>query len=179
MEDMSELSRITKLEYELTAAKTGQCRLEGELVILRQGNVEKKLRPLDQHSQENIQWHDKAVVRVRQEPNEQIQALTEDFNIRLREAQKESDESKQLYVEVCSSKEKPLATLECEQKAEKDHASLLDIETEKLRKAEAVLETEHQKVSVAVAVLDIAATADRLYGETLIDMQLINIVCFY
>ena len=90
-------------------------------------------------------------------------------SIQLREAEKECDEVKQLYVEVCSSKEKLLATLECEQKAKKDLATLLDIETEKLRKAEAVLETEHQKVSVAVAVLDIASTAYQLYGETLID----------
>jgi len=61
-------------------------------------------------------------------------------SIQLREAQKESDESKQLYVEVCSSKEKPLAALECEQRTEKDHSSLLDIETEKLKKTQADLE---------------------------------------
>ena len=92
-------------------------------------------------------------------------------SIQLGEAQKESDELKQLYVEVCSSKEKLLATLECEQKAKKDLATLLETETEKLRKAQADLETERQKVSVvvAVAVLDIATATDRLCGETLID----------
>jgi hypothetical protein len=47
------------------------------------------------------------------------------------------DEAKQLYLEVCSSKEKFLATLECEQKVKKDLATLLDIETEKLKKAQA------------------------------------------
>jgi len=99
--------------------------------------------------------------------------------IQLREAEKECDEVKQLYVEVCSSKEKLMATLECGQKAKKDLATLRDIETEKLRKAEADLETEHQKVSVAVAVLDIATTANPLPDETLIDMQLINIPRFY
>ena len=83
-------------------------------------------------------------------------------SIRLREAEKESDEVKRLYVEVCSSKEKLLATLECEQKAKKDLATLLDIETEKLRKARAHLETERQKVSVAVAVLNISTTTDPL-----------------
>jgi hypothetical protein len=40
-----------------------------------------------------------------------------------------------VYLEVCSSKEKLLARLECEQKAKKDLTTLLDIETEKLRKA--------------------------------------------
>jgi len=38
-------------------------------------------------------------------------------SIRLREGQKVSDELKQLYVEMCSSKEKLLATLKCEEKA--------------------------------------------------------------
>jgi len=82
-------------------------------------------------------------------------------------------------VEVCSSKEKILATLDCEQKAKKDLAILLDIETEKLRKAQADLETERQKVSVAVAVVNIAPTTDPLCGEALIDMQLINFTCLY
>ena len=100
-------------------------------------------------------------------------------SIELKEAQKECDELKQLYVEVCGSKEKLLATLECEQKAKKDLATLLDIETEKLRKARAELETERQKVSVAVAVLDIATAADQLCSETLIDMQLINFAHLY
>jgi hypothetical protein len=67
------------LQSELTAVKADRYRLEGELVILRQANVEEKLRAIDQHSQEYIQWHDKAVARVRQEANEQIQALTADF----------------------------------------------------------------------------------------------------
>jgi len=40
---------------------------------------------------------------------------------------------------VCSSKEKFLPTLECEQKVKKE---LLDIETEKLKKAQADLESE-------------------------------------
>ena len=62
---------------------------------------------------------------------------------------------KQLYIEVCSSKDKLLATLECEQKEKKDLAAHLDIETEKLRKAEAELETECQRVSVAVEILNI------------------------
>ena len=65
---------------------------------------------------------------------------------------------KQLYLEVCSSKGKLLVTLQCEQKAKKNHATPLDIETEKLRKAQADLETERRQVIVAVAVLDIATT---------------------
>jgi hypothetical protein len=72
-----------------------------------------------------------------------------------------------------------LSILECEQKVKKHLAALMDIETEKLKKAQAGLETERQKVSVAVAVLDIATTADRLCGETLIDPQLINTARFY
>ena len=67
------------LQSELTAVKADRYRLEGELVILRQTNVEEKLRAIDQHSQEYIQWHDKAVVRVRQEADERIQALTANF----------------------------------------------------------------------------------------------------
>jgi len=80
---------------------------------------------------------------------------------------------------VCSSKEKLLPTLECEQKAKKDLATLLDIETKKLRKAQANLETDRQKVSVAVAVLNIPTTTNPLPDETLIDIQLINIPRFY
>ena len=85
-------------------------------------------------------------------------------SIQLKEAQKESDEVKQLYVEVCSSKEKLLATLECEQKAKKDLATLLDIETKKSRKAQTDLETERQKVSAAAALLIIATATDPLCG---------------
>jgi len=100
-------------------------------------------------------------------------------SIWLREAEKESDEVKQLYLAVCSSKEKILATLNCEQKAKKYLATLLYIETEQLSKAKADLETERQKASSAVAVLDIATTADPLCGETLVDRQLISIAHFY
>jgi hypothetical protein len=99
-------------------------------------------------------------------------------SIRLREGQEECDEVKQLYLEMCSSKEKILATLECEQKAKEALATLLDIDTGKLKKAQADLETECQKVSVAVAVLDIVTTTDRLCGETLIDLLLIYIPRF-
>jgi hypothetical protein len=67
------------LQSELTAVKADRYRLEGELVILRQASMEEKLRAIDQHSQEYIQWHDKAVLRVRQKADEQIQALTADF----------------------------------------------------------------------------------------------------
>jgi len=92
------------------------------------------------------------------------------------EAQEESDEVKQLYLEVCSSKEKLLPTLECEQKAKKDLATLLDVETKKLMKAQADLETDRQKV---VAVLNIPTTTNPLPDETSLDIQLINIPCFY
>ena len=87
------------------------------------------------------------------------------------------DEMKHLCIEECSSEEKLKAILECEQKTKKDLATLLDIETEKLRKAQADLGTEHQKISVAVVVLNTATTTDRLCGETLIDMQLIILHC--
>jgi hypothetical protein len=76
----------------------------------------------------------------------------------LREAQNVSDEVKKLYLVVCRSTEKFLATLECEQKVKKEVATLLDVGTEKLKKEQAVLETERQKVSVAVAVPDIETT---------------------
>jgi hypothetical protein len=76
-------------------------------------------------------------------------------------------------------KGKLLAILECEQKAKKDLAALLDIETEKLRKGEADLETVRQNVSFAVAVLNIATKTNPLCRETLIDMRLINIALFY
>jgi len=95
-------------------------------------------------------------------------------SIQLREAQKETDKMTHLYIEECSSVEKLKGTLECERRANKDLATLLDI-TKKLRMVQADLKTERQKVSVAVVVLNIATTTDRLCGETLIDMQLINI----
>ena len=57
--------------------------------------------------------------------------------------------------------------------------TLLDIETEKLKKEQADLETEFQKVSVAVAVLDIATTTNPLCGETLIDKRPINLALLY
>jgi len=57
--------------------------------------------------------------------------------------------------------------------------TLLDIETEKLKKEQADLETEFQKVSFTVAVLDIATTTNLLCGETLIDKRPINIDHFY
>lgn len=67
------------LQSELTAVKADQYRLEGELVILREASVEEKLRAIDQHSEEYIQWHDKAVARVRQEANQRIEAMNADF----------------------------------------------------------------------------------------------------
>ena len=51
--------------------------------------------------------------------------------------------------------------------------------TEKLRKTQADLENERQEISVAVSVLNIATTTDPLFGETLLDKQLINITHFY
>jgi hypothetical protein len=66
-------------QSELTAVKADKYRLEGELVMLRQASVEEKLRAIDQHSEEYIQWHDKAVARIRQEANEQLEALNADF----------------------------------------------------------------------------------------------------
>lgn len=67
------------LQSELTAVKADKYRLEGELVILREAGVEEKLRAIDQHSEEYIQWHDEAVARVRQEANKQIEAMNADF----------------------------------------------------------------------------------------------------
>ena len=86
-----------------------------------------------------------------------------------------SDVVKQLYLEVCSSKQKFLATLKCKDKAKNDPATLRHIETEMLRKALAEL----KKVSAAVAVLNVGTTTDPLRNKTLIDMQLINISPFY
>jgi hypothetical protein len=56
---------------------------------------------------------------------------------------------------MCSLKEKLLATLECEQKAKKDLANLLDLETEQLKKTQVELETERKKVRVPTEVLNI------------------------
>jgi hypothetical protein len=67
------------LQSELAAVKSDKYRLEGELVILREASVEEKLRAIDQHSEEYIQWHDKAVARVRQEANKQIEAMKADI----------------------------------------------------------------------------------------------------
>jgi hypothetical protein len=61
---------------------------------------------------------------------------------------------KQLYIEVCSSKEKLIAMLECEQKAKKDLANLLDEETMRLKKIQTELDTEKQKVCVLAEVLN-------------------------
>jgi len=58
-------------------------------------------------------------------------------------------------------------------------STLLDIETEKLIKEQTDLGTEFQKVSVAVAVLDIATTTNPLCVETLIDKRPINFAHFY
>lgn len=76
-------------------------------------------------------------------------------SIRLREAQKECDEVKQLYIEVCSSKENLTGILECEQKAKRDLANLLDEQTEWLKKMQTDLDTEKQKVCVLGEVLNI------------------------
>lgn len=76
-------------------------------------------------------------------------------SIRLREAQKECDEVKQLYIEVCSSKENLIGILECEQKAKRDLANLLDEQTERLKKMQTDLDTEKQKVCVLGEVLNI------------------------
>jgi hypothetical protein len=76
-------------------------------------------------------------------------------SIQLREAQKECDEVKQLYIEVCSSKEKLIAALECEQKAKKDLTKLLDEGTEQFKKIQTELGAEKQKVCVPAEELGI------------------------
>jgi hypothetical protein len=76
-------------------------------------------------------------------------------SIQLRQAQKECDEVKQLYIEVCSSKEKLIATLELEQKAQRDLANLLDAEAERFKKIQAELDTEKRKVRALAEVLNI------------------------
>jgi hypothetical protein len=73
---------------------------------------------------------------------------------------------KQLYIEVCSSKEKLTAILECEQKAKRDLANLLDEETERLKKIQTELDTEKQKVYVLEEVLNILSLSLSLYGTS-------------
>ncbi|XP_021928465.1 centrosomal protein of 152 kDa-like isoform X2 [Zootermopsis nevadensis] len=154
--DMLKLqSQVAELQSELTVVKADRYRLEGELVILRQASMGEKLRAIDQHSKEYIEWHDKAIARVRQEGNEQIEMLNADFSIQLREAQKECDEVKQLYIEMCNTKE-------CEQKAKKELANLLDLQTEQLKKTQVELETERKKLAELSAVQESVAEVENL-----------------
>lgn len=55
---------------------------------------------------------------------------------------------KQLYIEMCNTKE-------CEQKAKKELANLLDLQTEQLKKTQVELETERKKVFVLMEMLNI------------------------
>jgi hypothetical protein len=61
---------------------------------------------------------------------------------------------KQLYIEVCSAKEKLVTMLECEQKAKRDLANRLDEETEQLEKIQTELDTEKLKVCVLATALN-------------------------
>ena len=48
-------------------------------MALKQQSVEEKLKAINQHKEEYIQWHDGAVARIKQEANQQIQKTQADF----------------------------------------------------------------------------------------------------
>jgi formiminotetrahydrofolate cyclodeaminase len=72
--------------------------------------------------------------------------LVPSCSIQLRQAQKECDEVKQLYIEVCGSKETLIATLESEQRAKRELTSLLDEDAERFKKIKMELDAEKRKV---------------------------------
>jgi len=67
------------LQSDLTAVKADRDGLERGPVILQEAYVKEKLRVINQHSQGNVQCHDKAVARVWHKENEKIQALIAGF----------------------------------------------------------------------------------------------------
>ncbi|XP_069678990.1 centrosomal protein of 152 kDa-like isoform X2 [Periplaneta americana] len=140
-------AEVSNLKSELAALKLEKESLKDELLSVRQNNVEEKKRAIDKHSEEYIQWHDQTLVRVRQEAEQQIQSMSADFSIRLKDMQNECDRVKNLYIEVCASKDQLLTALECEQKAKNDLLRHLNLTNEKLKSVQKDLEVEQKKMA--------------------------------
>ena len=67
-------------------------------------------------------------------------------SVRLEQKEKECIEIKQLYVEICSSKDKLLASLEQEQQRNREFTKQLNVESKKLQDALLELQTLKSKV---------------------------------
>ncbi|PSN42106.1 hypothetical protein C0J52_02951 [Blattella germanica] len=113
-------------QAELAAMKEENERLAQEVTSLRQQSVEEKLRAIDEHGEEYVRWHDKAVARVREEASQQMLAV----RLKLEQAEKECAEVKQLYIEVCASKDELMeANRELEARLHKVKEKSLEAET--------------------------------------------------
>ncbi|KAK3908267.1 Centrosomal protein of 152 kDa [Frankliniella fusca] len=74
-----------------------------------------KVRQVDQSAAEFLAFHDESLARLRQESSRQLEAQVVDYRVRMEQAQKECEEIKRLYIEVCSAKRALLTELQEEQ----------------------------------------------------------------
>ncbi|XP_012260888.2 centrosomal protein of 152 kDa-like [Athalia rosae] len=88
-----------KLEETLAGNEETLRRLHEEMVI------EKEKEAIGEYNKEYLEIHEKAVQRVRQEAQAEIVQLT----VQLEQTQKELDRVKELYVDVCGTKEQLIA----------------------------------------------------------------------
>ncbi|KAJ9592054.1 hypothetical protein L9F63_001433 [Diploptera punctata] len=121
---------------ELDKVKYDYKQLQEELLAVKQQSIEEKLKAIDQHSEEYIRWHDKAMTRVRQEADQQLHTLRADFSVKLEQKEKECTDLKQLYIEVYNTKEKLLSSLEQEQQKNREFTKQLNIESKKFQDAQ-------------------------------------------
>ncbi|XP_034248279.1 interaptin-like [Thrips palmi] len=100
-----------------------------------------KIRQVDHSAAEFLHFHDESLARLRQESSRQLEAQVVDYRVRMEQAQKECEEIKTLYIEVCSAKRALLTELQEEQ----SQVRKLTSDLEDMKEAQQSLEDLHRQ----------------------------------
>ncbi|XP_026276703.1 trichohyalin isoform X1 [Frankliniella occidentalis] len=100
--------------------------LREELADMELELEQAKVRQVDQTAAEFLAFHDESLARLRQDSSRQLEAQVVDYRVRMEQAQKECEEIKRLYIEVCSAKRALLTGLQEEQAQVKKLTSDID-----------------------------------------------------
>ncbi|XP_043282129.1 centrosomal protein of 152 kDa isoform X2 [Venturia canescens] len=155
-------AQIQKLSDHLTEVKTHYGELREEKLVLEKkleetlNNQQETLRKLhqesmaeqqkemiDEYNKEYLDIHEKAVERVRQEAQLEIVQLT----VQLEQTQKELDRVKELYIEVCGTKEQLISDHRNEIRLLKEEYANLESQKEFMDKMKNDLEVQVKIVS--------------------------------
>lgn len=136
------------VEKDLKDAKIKLERMKSDYSKVRQQLAEMelqldqaKIRQVDQSASEFLAYHDESLARLRQESSRQLEAQVVDYRVRMEQAQKECEEIKTLYIEVCSAKRALITELQEEQ----SQVRKLTSDMEDMKEAQQSLEELHRQ----------------------------------